>query len=185
MPVVGSSHVDAGPGQGKGEEEEPGKAVPEAVGPVRLDGRSRLVLSVLLVAQFMLAVDFSILNVALPVIGAGLGFSLSGLQWIATAFALSAAGFTLLFGRIADLFGRRRIFLAGLAVLGLSSLAGGLATGPEMLLTARVFQGLATAAVTPAGLSRIGNMLVIVGFMVTATTGLPDASRAWPPASPR
>lgn len=75
-------------------------------GPVRLDGRLRLVLVVLLVAQFMLAVDFSILNVALPVIGDGLGFSLSGLQWIATSFALAAAGFTLLFGRIADLFGR-------------------------------------------------------------------------------
>nr|WP_074993529.1 MFS transporter [Streptomyces misionensis] len=113
----------------------------------------RLTLVVLLVAQFMLAVDFSILNVALPVIGRGLGFSLAGLQWIATAFALSAAGFTLLFGRVADLFGRRRLFLGGLVVLGLASLAGGLATGPEVLVVARVFQGLATAAVTPAGLS--------------------------------
>ncbi|WP_033227419.1 MFS transporter, partial [Streptomyces virginiae] len=114
---------------------------------VRLDGRLKLVLVVLLVAQFMLAVDFSILNVALPVIGDGLGFSLSNLQWIATSFALCAAGFTLLFGRVADLFGRRRLFLVGLAVLGLSSLAGGLATSPEMLIAARVFQGLATAAV--------------------------------------
>nr|WP_257586015.1 MULTISPECIES: MFS transporter [unclassified Streptomyces] len=113
----------------------------------------RLTLVVLLVAQFMLAVDFSILNVALPVIGRGLGFPLAGLQWIATAFALPAAGFTLLFGRVADLFGRRRLFLGGLAVLGLASLAGGLATGPEVLVVARVFQGLATAAVTPAGLS--------------------------------
>ncbi|MDX3537613.1 MFS transporter [Streptomyces sp. MB09-01] len=121
--------------------------------PARLDGRLKLVLVVLLVAQFMLAVDFSILNVALPVIGDGLGFSLSNLQWIATSFALCAAGFTLLFGRVADLFGRRRLFLVGLAVLGLSSLAGGLANSPEMLLVARVFQGLATAAVTPAGLS--------------------------------
>ncbi|MFE5524549.1 MFS transporter, partial [Streptomyces virginiae] len=118
-----------------------------------MDGRLKLVLVVLLVAQFMLAVDFSILNVALPVIGDGLGFSLSNLQWIATSFALCAAGFTLLFGRVADLFGRRRLFLVGLAVLGLSSLAGGLATSPEMLIAARVFQGLATAAVTPAGLS--------------------------------
>ncbi|MEU0597899.1 MFS transporter, partial [Streptomyces sp. NPDC006393] len=113
----------------------------------------RLTLVVLLVAQFMLAVDFSILNVALPAIGRGLGFSLGSLQWIATAFALCAAGFTLLFGRVADLFGRRRLFLGGLAVLGLASLAGGLATSPEVLVVARVFQGLATAAVTPAGLS--------------------------------
>ncbi|MFD6361251.1 MFS transporter [Streptomyces roseolus] len=122
-------------------------------GPVRLDGRLKLVLVVLLVAQFMLAVDFSILNVALPVIGEGLGFSLANLQWIATSFALCAAGFTLLFGRVADLFGRRRLFLIGLAVLGASSLLGGLATTPEVLLIARVLQGLATAAVTPAGLS--------------------------------
>ncbi|WP_327069979.1 MFS transporter [Kitasatospora sp. NBC_01250] len=119
----------------------------------RLSGRLLLVLIVLLVAQFMLAVDFSILNVALPVIGKGLGFSLGNLQWIGTAFALSAAGFTLLFGRVADLFGRRRLFLLGLALLGAASLAGGLATSPTILLIARVAQGLATAAVTPAGLS--------------------------------
>ncbi|MEV7682187.1 MFS transporter [Streptomyces sp. NPDC088341] len=121
--------------------------------PERLTGRLKLVLVVLLVAQFMLAVDFSILNVALPVIGKGLGFSLGNLQWIATSFALAAAGFTLLFGRIADLVGRRRVFLTGLAVLGAASLLGGLAVSPETLLIARVAQGLATAAVTPAGLS--------------------------------
>ncbi|MEU6351982.1 MFS transporter [Streptomyces sp. NPDC047072] len=121
--------------------------------PAVLTPRLRLVLVLLLAAQFTLAVDFSILNVALPVIGEGLGFSLARLQWIGTAFALCAAGFTLLFGRIADLFGRRRLFLGGLVVLGASSLVGGLAQNPEVLITARVFQGLATAAVTPAGLS--------------------------------
>lgn len=124
-----------------------------AAAPARLTPRMTVILVLLLSAQFMLAVDFSILNVALPVIGDGLGFTLANLQWIATAFALCAAGFTLLFGRIADLFGRRRLFLGGLAVLGLSSLAGGFATTPEVLIATRVFQGLATAAVTPAGLS--------------------------------
>ncbi|WP_439940141.1 MFS transporter [Streptomyces sp. BBFR115] len=119
----------------------------------RLTGRLRLILAVLLVAQFMLAVDFSILNVALPEIGDGLGFSLGGLQWIATSFALCAAGLTLFFGRIGDLVGRKRIFLVGLAVLGAASLAGGLATSPTVLIAARIAQGLATAAVTPAGLS--------------------------------
>ncbi|MFF8591562.1 MFS transporter [Streptomyces sp. NPDC015220] len=119
----------------------------------RLTGRLKVVLAVLLVAQFMLAVDFSILNVALPEIGDGLGFSLGGLQWIATSFALCAAGFTLFFGRVGDLVGRKRIFLAGLAVLGAASLAGGLATSPTVLIVARIAQGLATAAVTPAGLS--------------------------------
>lgn len=115
--------------------------------------RQKLLLVLLLGSQFMLAVDFSILNVALPVIGEGLGFQLSNLQWVATTFALAAAGFTLLFGRIADLYGRRRMFALGMALLGASSLAGGLATSPGMLLAARVAQGLATAIVTPAGLS--------------------------------
>ncbi|MEV6803919.1 MFS transporter [Streptomyces sp. NPDC017248] len=129
----------------------PGTAVDPA--PAVLTPRLRLVLVLLLATQFMLAVDFAILNVALPVIGNDLGFSLSRLQWIGTSFALCAAGFTLLFGRVADLFGRRRLFLGGLVVLGAASLVGGLAQNPEMLIVARVFQGLATAAVTPAALS--------------------------------
>ncbi|WP_326826468.1 MFS transporter [Streptosporangium sp. NBC_01756] len=124
-----------------------------ATPPQRLTGRLKVILAVLLVAQFMLAVDFSILNVALPAIGDGLGFSLSNLQWIATAFALSAAGFTLFFGRVGDLIGRKRIFLGSLGLLGLASLVGGLATSPEILIIARVAQGLATAAATPAGLA--------------------------------
>ncbi|MEZ7127953.1 MFS transporter [Nonomuraea sp. AD125B] len=122
--------------------------------PARLlTGRHRVTLAVLLVAQFMLAVDFSILNVALPAIGDDLGFSLGGLQWIATAFALCAAGFTLFFGRIGDLLGRKRIFLGSLALLGVASLVGGLAPTPELLIAARVAQGLATAAATPSGLA--------------------------------
>ena len=128
---------------------------PTSVGthPDRMSRRQRLALVLLLSAGFTLAVDFSILNVALPAIGTDVGFSLVHLQWIATAFALCAAGFTLLFGRVADLFGRRRLFVAGMALLGAASLLGGLASSPEMLLTARVAQGLATAAVTPAALS--------------------------------
>ncbi|TCO59372.1 MFS transporter [Actinocrispum wychmicini] len=118
-----------------------------------ITSRQRLTLLLLLSASFTLAVDFSILNVALPRIGSAVGFSLENLQWIATAFALCAAGFTLLFGRVADLFGRRRLFLVGMALLGIGSLAGGLATDPALLLSARVAQGLATAAVTPAALS--------------------------------
>ncbi|MFE2615627.1 MFS transporter [Micromonospora chalcea] len=132
----------------------PQRTTPLAVpAPHRLTGRLRLVLAVLLVTQFMLAVDFSILNVALPAIGDGLGFSLSNLQWIATSFALSAAGFTLLFGRIGDMVGRKRIFLGSIGLLGVASLVGGLTSSPEVLIVARVLQGLATAAATPAGLS--------------------------------
>ncbi len=91
----------------------------------------------LLTATFTLAVDFSILNVALPTIGADVGFSLANLQWITTCFALCAAGFTLLFGRIADLFGRKRLFLVGMAVLGDLVAHGGLATTPPVLIAAR------------------------------------------------
>ncbi|MFI7444750.1 MFS transporter [Nonomuraea indica] len=132
---------------------QPLPAPAQAAPPQHLTGRLKVVLAVLLVAQFMLAVDFSILNVALPDIGDSLGFSLANLQWIATAFALCAAGFTLFFGRIGDLIGRRRIFLGSIALLGVASLVGGLAPNPEILIIARVAQGLATAAATPAGLA--------------------------------
>jgi EmrB/QacA subfamily drug resistance transporter len=115
--------------------------------------RDRVALAVLLTASFTLAVDFSILNVALPRIGEDVGFGLGNLQWISTSFAICAAGFTLFFGRLADLFGRRRQFLAGIALLGVASLVGGLADVPWLLLAARVAQGIATAAVTPAALS--------------------------------
>ncbi|WCB94977.1 putative MFS-type transporter EfpA [Baekduia alba] len=123
--------------------------------PARISdaARARLVLAVLLTASFTLAVDFSILNVALPAVGADVGFSLDALQWIPTAFALGAAGFTLLFGRVADVVGRRRMFLVGMGLLGSSSLVGGLADAPAVLLAARAAQGLATAIVTPAALS--------------------------------
>ncbi|MFF2243323.1 MFS transporter [Arthrobacter sp. NPDC058130] len=118
-----------------------------------MTGRQRLALIVLLAASFTLAVDFSILNVALPTIGADVGFTLENLQWIATAFSLCAAGLTLLFGRVADLAGRRKMFLIGMALLGAASVAGGLAGDPTLLLIARVGQGVATAIVVPAALS--------------------------------
>jgi MFS family permease len=115
--------------------------------------RQRLVLFLLLGSQFMLSVDFSILNVALPQVGTGVGIETSSLAWVVTAYALPAAGFTLLFGRIADLVGRRRLFLTGIAVLAVSSVLGGFADSPALLLTARTLQGLATAIATPAALS--------------------------------
>lgn len=115
-------------------------------------------MAVLLTANFTLAVDFSILNVALPHIGAELGFPTSALQWIVTSFALCAAGFTLFFGRVADLFGRKRLFMIGIVLLGVSSLAGGLATEPVLLIAARIGQGIATAMVTPAALSLMTTM---------------------------
>lgn len=131
----------------------PPQTLPTPTPSTTMTGRQRLIMVILLTASFTLAVDFSILNVALPRIGADVGFSLEHLQWIATSFALCAAGFTLLFGRVADLFGRKRLFITGMALLGIGSLVGGLATEPGLLLAARIAQGIATAAVTPAALS--------------------------------
>jgi EmrB/QacA subfamily drug resistance transporter len=120
-----------------------------------MTGKQKTILVVLLGAQFMFAVDFSILTVALPEIGSDLGFGLDSLQWISTAFALTAAGFMLLFGRIGDLIGRKKLFLIGMALLTASSLLGGLATSPGLMIVARVLQGLATAIVTPSGMALI------------------------------
>ncbi|MDQ4051087.1 MAG: MFS transporter [Actinomycetota bacterium] len=125
----------------------------DTTAPARFTGRQRLVLLVLLGSGFMLSVDFSILNVALPDVGAGVGLDVAGLPWITSAYALPAAGFTLVFGRTADLFGRRRLFLAGMVLLAGASLLGGYAVNAETLLTARVLQGVATAMSLPAALS--------------------------------
>lgn len=107
----------------------------------------------LLGAAFMLSVDFSILNVALPQVGEGVGMPVAALAWITSAFALPAAGFTLLFGRLGDLFGLRTLFLCGMVLLAAGSLLGGFSLNPETLVTARVLQGLATAMTVPAALS--------------------------------
>ncbi|MER7723440.1 MFS transporter [Streptomyces sp. NPDC096323] len=127
--------------------------VPAPPAPDRLSGRARLVLLVLCAAQFMVSLDFSVLNVALPVLGDDLGLSRSGLQWAVTAFALPSGGFLLLFGRIADLYGRRRLFLTGLAVFGAASLLATLAWNPAAFLTGRALQGLGAAAIVPTGMS--------------------------------
>ncbi|MEU2154243.1 MFS transporter [Streptomyces sp. NPDC019396] len=121
--------------------------------PVRLAGRARLTLFVLCAAQFMVALDFSVLNVALPVLGADLGMSTSALQWAVTAFALPSGGFLLLFGRIADLYGRRRMFLAGLALFGVASLLATFAWDPASFLAGRALQGLGAAVIVPTGMS--------------------------------
>ncbi|WP_327655368.1 MFS transporter [Streptomyces sp. NBC_00483] len=119
----------------------------------RLSGRDKLVLFVLCAAQFMVALDFSVLNVALPVLGPDLGMSTSALQWAVTAFALPSGGFLLLFGRIGDLYGRRRIFLSGLALFGAASLLATFAWDPASFLAGRALQGMGAAAIVPTGMS--------------------------------
>ncbi|MGM9443868.1 MFS transporter [Streptomyces murinus] len=124
-----------------------------APGIPRLSTRDKLVLFVLCAAQFMVALDFSVLNVALPDLGRDLGMNTSALQWAVTAFALPSGGFLLLFGRVGDLFGRRRLFLAGLALFGAASLLSTLAWDPASFLAGRALQGLGAAAIVPTGMS--------------------------------
>lgn len=126
---------------------------PAPLGPPRLSTRDKLVLFVLCAAQFMVALDFSILNVALPVLGADLGMSHGALPWAVTAFALPSGGFLLLFGRIGDLYGRRRLFLAGLALFGAASLLATFAWDPASFLAGRALQGIGAAAIVPTGMS--------------------------------
>ncbi|MEU1625159.1 MFS transporter [Streptomyces sp. NPDC020096] len=121
--------------------------------PSRLTTRAKLILFVLCAAQFMIALDFSILNVSLPVLGKDLGMSQANLQWAVTAFALPSGGFLLLFGRIADLFGRRKLFLAGLAVFTAASVVATLAWDPTVFLIGRAIQGLGAAVIVPTGMS--------------------------------
>jgi EmrB/QacA subfamily drug resistance transporter len=115
--------------------------------------RKWLALALLSVVQFMVVLDIAIVNVALPSIQVDLGFSQENLQWVISAYALFFGGFLLLGGRSADLLGRRRIFLGGLIVFTLSSLFAGLAWSEASLITARAFQGLGAAIITPAALS--------------------------------
>jgi EmrB/QacA subfamily drug resistance transporter len=112
-----------------------------------------LLLGILALAQFMVVLDASIVNVALPAIMQGLNFSPENLQWIVTAYTLAFGGFLLFGGRAADLFGRRRIFLIGLVTFTVASMFVGAAQNETMLIVARAIQGLAAAFMSPAALS--------------------------------
>jgi EmrB/QacA subfamily drug resistance transporter len=110
-------------------------------------------LALLAMAQFVVVLDASIVNVALPSIGKDLEFSQQNLSWVINAYVLTFGGFLLLGGRLADLLGRRRIFIAGLWLFALASLAGGLAQSEGWLIVARALQGLGGAMLSPAALS--------------------------------
>src|SRR6187431_1613334 len=110
-------------------------------------------LALLCAVQFMVVLDIAIVNVALPSIQADLGFSQENLQWVISAYALVFGGFLLLGGRAADVLGRRRIFLIGVAVFTVASLLAGLAWSEASLIAARTLQGLGAAIITPAALS--------------------------------
>ena len=129
-----------------------------AQGPGVSEVRRWRAFSLLAVAYFMTAVDMLIVNVALPTIGTKLRFPESDLQWVVSAYALTFGGFLLLGGRAADLVGRRRIFMAGLALFTAASLACALAANDTFLILMRGAQGLGAAMVLPAALSIVMNM---------------------------
>src|SRR6059036_1322953 len=120
---------------------------------VATDTRKWLALALLSAVQFMVVLDIAIVNVALPSIKVDLGFSQENLQWVISAYALFFGGFLLLGGRAADLLGRRRLFLAGVVLFTLASLAAGFAWSEASLIAARSFQGLGAAVISPAALS--------------------------------
>ncbi|MDQ6836140.1 MAG: MFS transporter [Actinomycetota bacterium] len=115
--------------------------------------RRWIVLALLAVAQFVVVLDASIVNVALPSIGRGLHFSQDSLSWVVNAYVLTFGGFLLLGGRLADLLGRRLVFISGLILFAVASLAGGLAQSDTWLIAARAVQGLGAALLSPAALS--------------------------------
>ncbi len=134
---------------------DPRPAAPHAAPP----RRRPLQLALILVAAFMVVLDFSIVNVALPSIERELQMPADAVQWVVTGYAISFGGLLILGGRAADLLGRRRMFVAGLIAFSLASLAGGLAQDPVLLIAARVVQGAGAAIVAPAALS-----LITTGF---------------------
>jgi EmrB/QacA subfamily drug resistance transporter len=113
----------------------------------------KLTLALLASVAFLDFVDASIVNIALPSLRRSLGFSVQDLQWVPSAYLLTYGGFMLLGGRAADLFGRRRVLVAGTVVIGVSSLVGGFAGSPGVLVAARLSQGLGAAMMLPAALS--------------------------------
>jgi EmrB/QacA subfamily drug resistance transporter len=131
---------------------------------MNLDTRQRwLALVVLCLGDLMIVLDTTIVNVALPSIGVDLGFSQTSLVWVVNAYMLTFGGFLLLGGRLGDLYGHRRLFLLGIALFTLASLACGLARSQELLVGARAVQGLGGAVVSAVALSLIMNLFTEAG----------------------
>jgi EmrB/QacA subfamily drug resistance transporter len=137
--VASSTGGPSGPSSGK-----QGSAAPK---------RGRALLVTLAMAQFMVVLDFTIVNVALPSIQRGLHVPTTTLQWLVTAYAVTFGGFLLLGGRLADVFGRARLYRIGLCLFVVASISGGLAAEPRLLIASRAIQGIGASMLAPAGLS--------------------------------
>ncbi|MDZ7910372.1 MAG: MFS transporter [Rhodococcus sp. (in: high G+C Gram-positive bacteria)] len=124
----------------------------------RQSGSAAATLTAIFVAQFLVSLDVSLVNIALPNIAEDLGFSGTGLQWVVSAYLLTFAGFMLLGGRLGDLWGRRRVVEVGLALFALASILGGLAWDAQSLVLARALQGVAGALLAPAALALVTSL---------------------------
>ncbi|MFF3668502.1 MFS transporter [Microtetraspora malaysiensis] len=143
--------------------------------PSQATARSRpawIVLALVCACQFMVILDSSIVNVALPSVDRDLGFTTTGLAWVVNGYLLTFAGFMLLGGRAADLFGPRRMLAAGLTLFSAASLVGGLATTAEALVAARIAQGMGAAMMAPA-------TLVVINTYFTEARARARAFGAW------
>src|SRR5581483_6779131 len=112
-----------------------------------------VILALMAMSQFMVVVDVTIVNVALPSMAKDLNFNASNLQWVITAYTLTFGGFLLLGGRAADVYGRRKVFIYSVSFFAIMSLLCGLAASDTQVIIARAFQGLAGAFMSPAALS--------------------------------
>src|SRR5205085_6059061 len=149
MEASGRSSLQVGDADGVGTETRPEapdqlKSTDQGAAPPPAP-RLGLLLAVCCVAQFMVILDLSIVNVALPSIQSSLNFSSAELQWVVDAYAIAFAGFLMLGGRTADRLGQRRVFVTALLVFALTSLVGGASVNREMLIIARGVQGLSCA----------------------------------------
>jgi len=143
--------------------------------------QSWLLLILLAAAQFMVIIDATVVNVALPSIGSALQFATPAeLQWVVTAYVLVTGGLTLLGGRIADLFNRRSLFLVGLVLFTAASLGTGLAPSPVLLILSRATQGLGAALLTPAALSILTTTYVGDQRTAALAVWVPSARAARP-----
>src|SRR2546423_822765 len=156
---AGAVATPLGPGGGQGPDGAAGARPGGPAGPEQpaypTGARARWILGVCCVAQFMVILDLSIVNVALPSIQSSLGFSAPDLQWVVDAYAITFAGFLMLGGRAADHYGQRRTFVAALVLFAATSLAGGAAPSQGVLIAARAFQGLAGALMAACSLAII------------------------------
>src|SRR5580698_6913339 len=143
------------------------ESLPQAAAETQ-ERRRWIVLALIVMAQFMVVLDIAIVNVALPSIKTDLHFSQVSLQWVITAYSILFGGVLMLGGRLADLLGRRRLFVVGLALFTVSSLLDGLAWSEASLIAFRACQGLGAALLSPAALS----------ILTTTFTEGPERNRA-------